>query len=265
MAKYTWCSDVHFEFLQDDQVLRFSEEVAAIPSDGILITGDISVSQKLVYHLSVFEKAVQRPIIFVLGNHDFWGSNFEKVHKNMHGLDNMSQFLKYCPERPYLPVTPTTCVLGHDGWYDASYGNWKTSTALVSDWQSIYDFLQKGGNANIPEVVNLAKAQSIAGATFVMNSIKSAVRYHKHLCVLTHVPPFPQVSQNDENLRPWYVSKFMGDCLEAAARAYPQVNFTVLCGHAHNAAEFKPMPNMVVRCAAATHGKPQIAGVIDLP
>src|SRR5574343_2067919 len=124
MARLTWCTDVHFEFLNDVEVAAFAKRLAEVPSDGIVITGDISISKQLVYHLSIIERAANKRVFFVLGNHDYYGSSIEYVRKQMHELHNISQYLKYVSELGYVPLTSTTAIVGHDGWYDAAWGDW---------------------------------------------------------------------------------------------------------------------------------------------
>jgi predicted phosphohydrolase len=264
MTKLAWCSDIHLEFLDDNSVMAFARQLQESNTEGVLITGDISNSQRLIYHLSALERGVGQRIFFVLGNHDYWGSSLENVRKNMHGLHNVSQYLKYMTELSYVPVTPITAVVGDDGWYDANYGNWKTTLLKLNDWQNTHDFIQVGGAANVAAVVGVARKIAHEGTTHLMNSIKAAIRYHKHLIVITHVPPYSQLAGPAEGI-PWFSNKYMGDMLTAAAAAYPNIKFTVLCGHSHYESVINVSANMTVRSAAATYGKPAIAGIIDAP
>lgn len=264
MTRLTWCSDVHLEFLSDESIVRFSESLASYPSDGIVLTGDISNASKLVYHLSVLERIVSRRVFFVLGNHDYWGSSVENVRKKMHELHNVSQYMKYLSELSYVPVSPVTAVIGHDGWYDAIHGNWQTSNFGLNDWNNVHDFISVGGSANRASIVGVSRKLSLEAATSVMNSIKAAVRYHKNIVILTHVPPVPS-KLGDADGVPWFTSKLMGDCLIAASRAYPDVKFTVLCGHQHAVEKHTLANNMIVHVAGATYGSPAIAEFIDVP
>jgi predicted phosphohydrolase len=265
MARLTWCTDIHLEFLNDDAIARFAKELSAVPSDGIVITGDISNSKLLVYHLSIIERAANKRVFFVLGNHDYYGSSFEKVRKQMHEVHNISQYLKYVSELNYVPLTTATAIVGHDGWYDAAWGDWQRSMTSLNDWQNIQEFVLAGGQANRGAVVAESRKLAHDATTHVMNAIKSAVRYHKHVVVLTHVPPFPQLTQGDADGLPWFTSKLMGDMLSNAAQSFPNVKFTVLCGHTHSAGEAQIAPNMVVRSAFAEYTKPAIAGVLEVP
>ena len=72
MTKYAWATDCHLDFLKNDnkRLIAFAEGLIQQQPTGIFLTGDISVASQLVYHLSAIERVVQRPIYFVLGNHD---------------------------------------------------------------------------------------------------------------------------------------------------------------------------------------------------
>src|SRR5712691_7165565 len=170
MSKYAWCSDVHLDHLSsEDQIIGFSKKLIADNPTGIFITGDISNAKQVVYHLSVMEKVVQRPIYFVLGNHDYYGGDIEGVRKTMLELSNLSPFLKYMPTMPYVGLSPTTAVVGADGWYDAQFGDWQRSRFMMSDWQYIQNFVPHSGGSKV-----MAKGMLLAKGDIVTLARKLA-------------------------------------------------------------------------------------------
>lgn len=270
MAKFAWATDIHLDHLGDDnqKLIQFGESLVKDGPTGLFLSGDLSVAKKLVYHLSALERIVQRPIFFVLGNHDYYGARIEDVRKTMRVLTNASPFLRYLPTIPYMALTPSTAVLGHDGWYDAMYGEWKTSSFGMTDWTAIHDFLAVNGNK--ATIVTEARKLAHEGVTHVQNSIKQAVRYHKNVIVLTHYPPFAQAHQHEGhqgewNAAPWFTSKMMGDMLLDAAKAYPAVKFTVLAGHTHGKFDGQITNNLEVHVGGADYGHPILQGLIDIP
>lgn len=270
MSKYAWATDCHLDFLQDDQarLIKFAESLVVQNPAGIFLTGDISVARKLIFHMSAIEKVVQRPVYFILGNHDYYGADTEQVRKAMRELTNASGFLRYMPTMEYFALTPTTAVVGHDGWYDGLYGDAQGSTFGMLDWTSIGNFVQiRGNKASI-----LVEARKLAheGVLHVHNGIKKAVRYHKSVVVLTHYPPFPQChvhegKPGEKNAMPWFTSKMMGDLLLQASSAYPAVNFTVLCGHTHGEWSGQITPNLKVLVGGAEYYAPKLQGHIEVP
>src|SRR6478736_1682192 len=278
MAKYAWCTDIHLDHIDDPQIVRFAESLIVTEPAGVFITGDISDAKHIVYHLSVIERVVQRPVFFVLGNHDYYGGDFETTRKTMKELTNMSQFLKYLPLLPYVPLTPTTAVVGHDGWYDALNGNPK-SRFMMNDWYAIKEFVPFSGGPGFYRtkgelkardgMISLARKLAHDATLHVQNGIKAAARTHKNVIVLTHFPPFAEAHMyegkvGDDEAQPWFTSKMMGDMLRDAAWAYPNVNFRVLAGHTHGQYEGRILPNLHVNVGGADYGKPTLAGLVEV-
>lgn len=269
MHNYAWATDTHLDFLRDDarRIIEFGEQLVARSPTGVLLTGDISVARQLVFHLSALERVVQRPIYFVLGNHDYFGSGTEEVRKQMRELSNVSPFLRYMPCVPYLALSPSTAVVGHDGWYDALYGDWQGSGFTMTDWSAIHDFKQVNGNK--ATIVSLARKLAHEGVKHVHDGIKKAVRYHKNVVVLTHFPPFKESHVyegrvGDDHAQPWFTSKMMGDMLLDASRVFPQHNFTVLCGHTHGKWDGQVASNLSVHVGAAEYNQPVLQGLIEV-
>ena len=68
---------------------------------------------------------------------------------------------------------------------------------------------------------------------------------------------------NDDYL-PFFASKITGDVLLKVAKANPEIEFLVLCGHTHSSAYYKPVDNLTVKAGSAEYGKPIVQEVIEL-
>lgn len=185
----------------------------------------------------------------------------------MRELAHVSPFLRYMPTMPYYALTPTTAVVGHDGWYDAHHGDWKTSDFQMADWHVIQEFRNINGAKQT--IVDHARKLAHEGVTHVHNGIKQAVRYHKNIVVLTHYPPFREAhvhlgKPGEAGALPWFTSKMMGDMLLDAAKAFPQVSFTVLAGHTHGKTDYSPLPNLRVHVGGAEYDRPELQGMIEI-
>ena len=146
MIKYSWITDIHLDHLRSEkQFIDFCHNVVANEPTGIFITGDISDAKNIVYHLSAFEKIVQRPVYYVLGNHDYYSGDIESVRKSMRELTNVSAYLKYAQLTGYHVLSPKTALVGHDGWYDGLNGNANRSRFMMNDWIMIRDYIQHSG------------------------------------------------------------------------------------------------------------------------
>ena len=271
MGKFAWCTDVHLDFKDDNGIVQFATSLVASNPDGVIISGDISTAQNIIYHLSIIESVVQRRIYFVLGNHDYYGSSIDRVRDQMKELSNISQYLRYLPTSPYVAVTPTTALIGHDGWYDGLNGNWKDRSFNLTDWVRIKDFAEASNSGQARDkVVEVAQKLAHQGVMHIHDGIKSAVRYHKNVIVVTHVPPFPEThifegKTGDSAAQPWFTSKMMGDMLLDASRAFPKVMFTVLAGHTHGKYDGKITDNLYVHVGDAEYGRPKLQQLIDAP
>jgi len=281
MSKYAWATDIHLDHIDDEgRLVRFAESLVASDPTGVLITGDISNSKTLVYHLSLLERVVQRPVYFVLGNHDYWDGEIEPVRKSMQELTNMSQFLKYMPMSPYVVLTPGTALVGHDCWYDAQCGDPLNSRFMMNDWSMTKDFIQHSGGysfmSRFHEIRDraslISQVQKLAheGVMHIHNGIKLAARHHKSIVVMAHYPPFQEShvyngDVGDDQAQPWYTCKMLGDMLLDAARAYPDVKFTVLAGHTHGFYRGNHAPNLEVNVGGAAYGRPNVARLIEVP
>lgn len=279
MARLAWCTDIHLDHLDEQRVIRFAEDIRRQGVDGVILTGDISNARGVVLHLSLLERVLQVPIYFVLGNHDYYGGCIETMRGQMKELTNMSGFLKYLPTLPYVVLSPSTAVVGHDGWYDALYGDYKNSNFVMNDWVQIREFVDCNatspsfdGRGRVPNYANIVpKARELAhtAVQHVHDGIKSAVRYHRNIIVATHYPPFEEAHiyegrVGSASAQPWYTSKMMGDMLRSASRAFPDVNFIVLAGHTHGKFSGQIEKNLVCHVGHANYGLPSVADVLTV-
>jgi predicted phosphohydrolase len=261
------------DFLQERQVIKFAEDIRRQSPQAVVITGDISVASGLVLHLSILERVLQVPINFVLGNHDYYGNYVDAVRQQMRELSNMSGFLKYLPTTPYVTLSAGTALVGHDGWYDALFGDAKNSRFVMLDWTKIGDFVDANAMQNgmpiLSNIIPKSRELALVGVQHVHDGIKAATRYHKNIIVATHYPPFEEAHMHegrigDASAQPWYTSKMMGDMLRSAAQAFPDVNFTVLAGHTHGKFSGQIEKNLICHVGHSEYGSPSIADVLEV-
>jgi len=68
-------SDLHYEFGECD--IHFSE-----PMDVLVVAGDVATKPSMVaLNLAVLQKMVQAPVVFVLGNHEYYGKRLPESAK----------------------------------------------------------------------------------------------------------------------------------------------------------------------------------------
>lgn len=88
-----WATDVHLEFVEDAPRDAFIAALKDTGADCVLLTGDIGEAASTREHLERIAGALDRPVYFVLGNHDYHGGSIAGVreaterysHANAHG------------------------------------------------------------------------------------------------------------------------------------------------------------------------------------
>ena len=127
MRRVVWLTDIHLNFLEPDQRAGFLEHLAGQRADALLISGDIGEAGSVEQYLVEMDAALGVPIMFVLGNHDFYNGSIHGVRMRIRGLTERSSRLVYLSSAGAAELAPDTCVIGHDGWGDARLGAYETS------------------------------------------------------------------------------------------------------------------------------------------
>jgi predicted phosphohydrolase len=265
--RFAWASDIHLDFIdREEDVGRVEDEFAARLAledfDGVFITGDISVSHSLQRHLQIIERVVKKPIYFVCGNHDFYGNSVASTRDNVAASCASSKYLKYLTDsNEVISLTKDVAIVGHDGWYDAMYGDPFEKRIVMSDWLKITDFfigvgpLNRGG-IDIGTVISIARGLAFEAVEYVSAIVAKAAQTYKTVVILTHVPPFVDPSSEKGSL-PWYSSKLMGDAIRTVGAEFPNVKFSVLCGHTHEKMSMQISRNIVCHSSDADYGSPK--------
>jgi predicted phosphohydrolase len=276
--KIAWMTDIHLDCVGNVQEKLAELATKTQNCEYVVLSGDITVSNALLPHLLMIEDALQKPFYFVLGNHDYYFSDIMSVRRRVVDHCRTSAFARYLSAIPYVKLGPGIAVVGHDGWYDALNGDAARSDIIMNDWLKIDDFSLAIKNSYAGKVldksaiIHVSRLICAASVKHIAEGIKSAVRdKHDRIVVVTHVPPFKESYNSDKyknsdssSVLPWYTSRTMGDTLLAAAKAYPNVNFTILSGHAHSHYDEYLLNNLNVRVGKSSYGSPQIAGYIDI-
>jgi predicted MPP superfamily phosphohydrolase len=91
MMRLAWTTDIHFNFLDDNERRSFLGSLATEPFDAIAISGDIGQSDSVVPHLRELDERLRRPIYFVLGNHDYYGGSIAETRREVSQLARESR------------------------------------------------------------------------------------------------------------------------------------------------------------------------------
>lgn len=253
-----WLSDVHLDKTAQSRIGRLLEQIADTQFDCVVITGDISTSKKLTEHLALLAKAcAPRPIYFVTGNHDYYGSSMAGVDAAITSLCGKVENLHHLDGRQIIPLTRDVCLIGHGGWADARAGYGLRTCLRSPDHRAIRDFQDLSREQCLLRMQELGKGSARA----IRQILPLALTRYQHVVILTHTPPYAKaVRYNGVPCGPVHLPHFVnvsaGRAIRGIARAFPHRRITILAGHAHSSTVTHIDPIICVRVAQARTGRP---------
>ncbi len=263
--RMVWATDIHLNFLAPDERAKFFASIVAQQADGVFVTGDIAEAPTLVALLDEMHQAVQIPVYFVLGNHDYYFSSVRHVRLSLTAWCENQTGVRYLPISGVVRLTPTTVLVGQDGWGDGRYGDYQRSPVRLTDQVLIEDFQ---GLDRAKTWLKL-KALGDREAEEMGNVLREALAVSSQVICLTHVPPFKEACWyegkigNDDWL-PFFTCKAVGDVLIDVAEQHPQHAISVYCGHTHHEGSVTIRPNLTVITGSAEYGAPRISEVLEI-
>lgn len=261
--RLTWCTDIHLDHLDVRGRAQFASKVAQSASDAVLITGDISEGGRLRQHLEAFAEVVQRPVYFVLGNHDFYSSAITTIRHRMEALTESSPWLRWLPANGPVALDEGTWLVGCDGVGDGRLGDMQGTAIMLNDHLLIDELTGLSRETLAARLAALGDAEARTISRQLLKTIGA-----KRVLIATHVPPFREAAwhegkPSDDAWLPFFACKAVGDVLQAHADAHPSTHFVVVTGHTHSAGTAQIRPNLVVHTGASEYGAPRVSGLID--
>jgi predicted phosphohydrolase len=270
MTRLAWTTDIHLNFLSSAEIDTWLQSIhTSNKPDALLITGDISEGDKLADCLSRMVTQLDIPIYFVLGNHDYYRSSIDCVRANVKKVCAEHDKLHALAQSGVITLADDIALVGHGGWSDGGYGDFLNSPIVLNDYLLIQDLAVCA--LDLPKLLVEIQALGKEAGEHLRNVLPQAAKTHRQVYVALHSPPFPETAWHegktpalDDPHLPHFTCKAAGDALLEAAQAYPNVQFTVLCGHTHGAGERHILPNLHVITGGAEYCKPQIKRVFEL-
>ena len=263
--KLVWLTDIHLNFVQQNELDDFFEVLTASAPDSVLISGDIGEAPDVTWRLIDLKTRLSCPIYFVLGNHDFYRGNFVGVRSRIKNLCSSTPNLHYLSTSGIIALTEQTGLLGHDGWGDARLGTPRNWRIALNDWELIEDLRL------LSEERLLMKLNALGdeAAAHFRDVLPEAVERFSELIVVTHVPPFREACWHqgrisDDDWLPHFTCKAVGDVLFETMAAHPDRKMTVLCGHTHGGGEAQILPNLKVLTGEGAYGQPVVQRDLEI-
>ncbi|MGB6220094.1 metallophosphoesterase [Haloferula sp.] len=256
--KLLWISDLHLDQVSSDRKYRFFDRLASASCDAVLITGDISIADRLPDHLAEISGACgARSVFFTTGNHDYFGSSFEKVDGCIADVCRRHPNLVVLGGGEIIKLSPNTALVGHRGWFDGRAGIGSKTMVKSPDRELIHDFR---GLSKDEYFLKLA-ALGDESARYIRQVLPCALMKYKAVYVATHVPPFTQALRHGGNYcrmgrQPFFSNRAAGNAIFGIARSFPDHRIMVRAGHSHSAANTRMSSNLEIRVAGAQPGRP---------
>lgn len=256
--KISWLTDIHLNFLDFNQIVEFCRSVNLVSDDAVLITGDITTADGLRDCLDCLAW-IQKPIYFVLGNHDYYGSSIDGVKCSIELITHYHNNLIWLSKAGVVELTPVTCLIGHEGLADGRLGDPLGSQVQLNDYYRIEELIKPSKELRLEAQNKLGDA----AAKYLCVCLEEAVIKYKHIIVALHVSPFPEAcwhlgkNTNDEYL-PHFGCEATGRVLHDFAIMHPGIKITVYCGHCHSGGHASILPNLEVFTAGAEYREPKI-------
>lgn len=264
--KLAWASDIHLEFLDQEEEWVYFKGLLDCDIDVLLLGGDISIARRLMSDLIGIVETLRVPTLFVLGNHDYYGGSIAGIRKIVGRF--VEPPLEWLPGCGPVTLTEGVGLVGHGGWGDARLGDFAASGVVLNDYVQIRElqkvFDEKAFNGVFGRGTELEKTLNGLGrqaARTLGPQLEMAALDHDQILILTHVPPFREACWHEgkisgDDYLPAFACGALGGVIRDAAGAYPEKQFTVLCGHTHSEGGARILPNLTVHTQGARYGEP---------
>lgn len=257
MTAMLWLTDLHLDAADSDLREQFFYELQEMPADFLLVGGDIGDGPLALQFLTELQKKSQKPVYFILGNHDYYGLSIDVQRLRAQKVADANPELCYLTKHGVVSLSSRTALIGHDGWADAREGKFLLSSVCLRDYFEIED-LKGRSSIELQEKLQELGQESAFEAEA---KLRAALLTHQRVIFITHAPPFRSVClyegrMTDDLWAPHFVNKAMGDMLNRVMQEHPEKECLVLAGHSHHEAEAEILPNLTVKVAHSTYGKP---------
>ncbi|MGB7347944.1 MAG: metallophosphoesterase [Pirellulaceae bacterium] len=263
--RIVWTTDPHLNHVPLQAWDHWVAAIAAQAPDAVLVTGDISEGDDVVFQLRRMVETFGVPLYFVLGNHDFYQSSIEQTRQRVTVAADQHPLLNFLTGASPIRLGNGVYLMGEDGWGDAAQGDYEGSPVRLNDFRLIEDF----ASADPATWKYMLLDQGKQSADRLQKQLQSVPSEASELIIATHVPPFCEACwyeghTTDQNWAPFFVCGQAGDVLKRFADENATINLHVLCGHTHHDGIAKLADNLTVYTGAAIYGQPDIEANLEI-
>lgn len=266
IQRMAWLTDLHFERVGSGKKRNFLNQLRKSRFEAAVITGDIGCAASLPGELTTLaETCAPRPVYFVLGNHDYYGSSFSAVERAVAVVCAEYPNLHHLDREGIVPLSRAVALIGHGGWADLQAGYGERTVIHSPDSEHIADFQGREPK----EATEKMRSRARASAAHFRRTLPQALGRFRHVWIATHVPPFHQALFHDgKPCGPLHAPHFgnltAGRAIVGIARQFYNRRIGVLCGHTHHPATCVIPGGITVRVGGAQRGSPKIEATLEL-
>ncbi len=263
--RLVWTTDPHLNHVPVSAWERWIGEILDQRGDALLVTGDISEGDDVVFELCRLAEAVDQSIYFVLGNHDFYQSSIATTRRRVMEICREHSRLTYLTDAQPMELLPGCFLIGEDGWGDATQGDYHGSPVRLNDFRLIDDFRRIPQDSWRERLTR----EGMASAERLRQKLDSLPPHATNVVCITHVPPYRDACwyeghTTDDWWAPFFVCGAVGSVLSEFSESHPSIQMTTLCGHTHHPGVARIESNHVVHTGAAEYGVPRVEAVVSV-
>jgi len=256
LRRLAWITDPHFDHATLDTWQIWVDGLLAEQPDALIVTGDLSEGDDVAFQLRRLAETLDRPVFFVLGNHDFYGKRIAEARRDIIQLARDLPRLVYLTDCGAVLLDQRTALVGDDGWGDAVEGDFECSSVRLNDFEAIDDFRGQAATARKA----ILQQQGRESADRLGEKLRSLPDSIDRVLVATHVPPFREACwyhghTTDDHWAPFFVCGQVGQLLRHIAKEFPSRQFVVLCGHTHHDGIAQMADNLIVHTGFSDYGQ----------
>ncbi|MDA0938964.1 MAG: metallophosphoesterase [Proteobacteria bacterium] len=139
--------------------MDFYQTLIANDSDSVVLSGDIAEATSIKLILKEMANTTQKPIYFILGNHDYYRGGINDARSKMTSITKAEPFLFLLPASGLQKLDKDVVLVGQDCFADGRYGDYTNSRVVLNDSRMIVDLFQSGALGKYPL---LEKKQQLA-------------------------------------------------------------------------------------------------------
>lgn len=233
--KYLWFTDTHFDKVLPWTFANFIRRIRRENPKGVFLTGDISNGALTPYHLKIMALALDCPIYFILGNHDYHYSSIRKTHDKIRKLCDKHENLIWVTDNGVIHLNEEVCLIGTEGWYDVEEGK-PSYLKLTFDWFMVKDFRKL---PSMNDRIDVWREMAAKSAHDIADKLEKAIEQdYKSIYLMTHVPPWREATRDvgtfmEKFWLPYNTNLRIGRSIEKIMNDHKKRYVTVLAGHTH--------------------------------